>query len=76
MAAWGVPRATPDLDFAGALGSADPAALSRALNARFQAGEDDVALIQPGRSASFPRWCFSRARCASAACSSGNVRAI
>ena len=55
VAAWGVPRATHDLDFALALGSADPAALSRALNARFQAGEDDVALIQPGRRASFPR---------------------
>ena len=44
MAAWGVPRATHDLDFALALGSADPAALSRALNARFQAGEDDDPL--------------------------------
>jgi hypothetical protein len=44
VAAWGVPRATHDLDFALALGSADPAALSRFLNARFQSGEDDDPL--------------------------------
>jgi hypothetical protein len=44
VAAWGVPRATHDLDFALALGSADPATLSCSLNARFQAGEDDDPL--------------------------------
>ena len=56
VAAWGVPRATHDLDFALALGSADPAALSRALSTpASRRGEDDVALIQPGRRASFPR---------------------
>lgn len=44
VAAWGVPRATHDLDFALALGSADPSALSRSLNARFQVGEDDDPL--------------------------------
>ncbi len=44
VAAWGVPRATHGLDFAVALGSADPTALSRSLNARFEAGEDDDPL--------------------------------
>ena len=44
VAAWGVPRATHDLDFALALGSADPAALSRHLNARFHSGEAEDPL--------------------------------
>ncbi len=44
VAAWGVPRATHDLDFALALGSADPAALSRHLQARFQSGEAEDPL--------------------------------
>ncbi|MDF0643483.1 MAG: hypothetical protein P0111_05600 [Nitrospira sp.] len=44
VAAWGVPRATRDLNFALALGSADPAALSRHLQARFQSGEAEDPL--------------------------------
>jgi hypothetical protein len=39
VAAWGVPRATHDLDFALALGAADPAALSRNLSAEFKPGD-------------------------------------
>lgn len=42
--AWGVPRATHDLDFALALGSANPEALSRHLHADFQPGEPDDPL--------------------------------
>jgi hypothetical protein len=44
VAAWGVPRATHDLDFALALGESDPAALSRHLDARFQPGDADDPL--------------------------------
>lgn len=44
VAAWGVPRATHDLDFALALGAGDPAALSRHLGATFQAGDADDPL--------------------------------
>lgn len=44
VAAWGVPRATHDLDFALALGEADPAALSRHLDAEFQPGDADDPL--------------------------------
>lgn len=44
MAAWGVPRATHDLDFAIALGSADPAALSRHLSAEFWPGDAEDPL--------------------------------
>jgi hypothetical protein len=44
VAARGVPRATHDLGFALALGSADPAALSHHLQARFQSGEGEDPL--------------------------------
>lgn len=39
VSAWGVPRASHDLDFALALGTAQPAALSAYLHATFQAGD-------------------------------------
>ena len=39
VSAWGVPRATHDVDFAVALGSSDSAVLSRFLQAEFQPGE-------------------------------------
>lgn len=42
--AWGVPWATHDVDFAVALGSADPAALARHLRAEFQLGESNDPL--------------------------------
>lgn len=44
VAAWGVPRATHDLDFALALGVGDPVALSRHLGAEYQAGDADDPL--------------------------------
>lgn len=44
VAAGGVPRATHDLDFALALGSGDPAALSHHLGAEFQSGNADDPL--------------------------------
>ncbi|WP_447598638.1 hypothetical protein [Nitrospira sp. Nam80] len=44
VSAWGAPRATRDLDFALALGSADPLSLSRHLQADFQAGDTDDPL--------------------------------
>jgi hypothetical protein len=44
VAAWGVPRATHDLDFALALGVADPLAMSRHLGAEYQAGDADDPL--------------------------------
>ena len=44
VSAWGIPRATQDVDFALALGSADPVTLSHHLNAEFQAGEPDDPL--------------------------------
>lgn len=44
VAAWGVPRATHDLDFALALGVGDPVALSRHLGAEFHAGDADDPL--------------------------------
>ncbi len=39
VSAWGVPRATHDLDFALALGAVEPAALARSLKADFHAGD-------------------------------------
>ena len=45
VSAWGVPRATHDLDFALALGSADPVTLSRHLQAEFQMGDPDDPLL-------------------------------
>jgi len=44
VSAWGVPRATHDVDFALALGSSDSAALSRFLHAEFQPGEPNDPL--------------------------------
>jgi hypothetical protein len=44
VSAWGVPRATHDVDFALALGASDAAALSRFLQAEFQPGESDDPL--------------------------------
>lgn len=44
VSAWGVPRATHDVDFALALGSSDCAALSRHLQAEFQPGEPNDPL--------------------------------
>lgn len=44
VAAWGVPRATHDVDFALALGASDPAALSRHLRAEFQPGDAEDPL--------------------------------
>lgn len=39
VSAWGVPRATHDIDFAIAIGTADPQALALFLGGRFEAGE-------------------------------------
>jgi len=39
VSAWGISRATHDIDFALALGSADPVALSRHLRAEYRRGE-------------------------------------
>jgi hypothetical protein len=44
VSAWGVPRATHDVDFALALGTADAAPLARHLHAEFHAGEADDPL--------------------------------
>ncbi len=44
VAAWGVPRATQDLDFALVLGEADPADVSRQLEAVFHPGGPDDPL--------------------------------
>ena len=44
VSAWGVPRATHDVDFALALGAADADALSRFLQAEFEPGESDDPL--------------------------------
>jgi hypothetical protein len=44
VSAWGVPRATHDVDFALALGGSDPAALSRFLQVEFQPGGSDDPL--------------------------------
>ncbi len=44
VAAWGVPRATQDLDFALVLGEADPAEVSRQLEAVFHPGGPDDPL--------------------------------
>jgi hypothetical protein len=44
VSAWGVPRATHDVDFALALGSSDTAALARHLHAEFEPGEPDDPL--------------------------------
>jgi hypothetical protein len=44
VSAWGVPRATHDLDFALALGATDPEAVSRYLHADFQPGEPEDPL--------------------------------
>lgn len=44
VSAWGVPRATHDLDFALALGAAAPEPLARHLSAEFQPGESEDPL--------------------------------
>ena len=44
VSAWGVPRATHDVDIALGLGASDPAALSRFLQAEFRLGEPDDPL--------------------------------
>ncbi len=44
VSAWGVPRATQDIDFAIALGSANPHALANFLGSRFEPGEPDDPL--------------------------------
>lgn len=44
VSAWGVPRATHDLDFALALGTSDPGPLARFLQAEFYQGESDDPL--------------------------------
>lgn len=44
VSAWGVPRATQDLDFALALGSSDPSKLCKHLSAEFRPGEPDDPL--------------------------------
>jgi predicted nucleotidyltransferase len=44
VSAWGVPRATHDVDFALALGTADAASLARHLHAEFHAGKVDDPL--------------------------------
>jgi len=44
VSAWGIPRATQDVDFALVLGSADPKALSRHLDSEFSPGESDDPL--------------------------------
>jgi hypothetical protein len=44
VSAWGVPRATHDVDFALALGATDPAAFARFLQAEFRPGEPDDPL--------------------------------
>ena len=44
LAAWGIPRATHDVDFALAMGASDPTGLSRLLQAEFQSGDPDDPL--------------------------------
>ncbi|MGD9852884.1 MAG: hypothetical protein AB7T38_16660 [Nitrospirales bacterium] len=44
VSAWGVPRATQDIDFAIAIGSANPHALAAFLEGRFEPGEPDDPL--------------------------------
>jgi hypothetical protein len=44
VSAWGVPRATQDIDFAIAIGSANPHALAAFLGSRFEPGEPDDPL--------------------------------
>jgi hypothetical protein len=44
VAAWGVPRATQDLGFAAAVGSADPHAAAAFLGGRYDAGDPDDPL--------------------------------
>jgi hypothetical protein len=44
VAAWGVPRATHDLDFAVVIGSADPQAAAAFLGGRYDAGDPDDPL--------------------------------
>ena len=44
VSAWGVPRATHDIDFAVAIGAADPQALAIFLGGHFEAGEADDPL--------------------------------
>ena len=44
VSAWGVPRATHDVDFAIALGSSDAAALAQFLHAEFQPGDQNDPL--------------------------------
>lgn len=44
VSAWGVPRATQDIDFAVAIGSANPQELATFLGGHFEAGEPDDPL--------------------------------
>ena len=44
VSAWGVPRATHDIDFAVAIGAADPQALAMFLEGHFEAGDADDPL--------------------------------
>jgi hypothetical protein len=44
VSAWGVPRATQDIDFAIAIGSANPHTLATFLGGRFEPGEPDDPL--------------------------------
>ena len=44
VSAWGVPRATQDIDFAIAIAQADPQALATFIGGRYQAGEPDDPL--------------------------------
>jgi len=44
VSAWGVPRATQDIDFAIAIAQADPKALAAFIGGRYQAGEPDDPL--------------------------------
>lgn len=44
VSAWGIPRATQDVDFALAIGSTNPATLSHHLHTEFQPGEADDPL--------------------------------
>lgn len=44
VSAWGVPRATRDIDFAVALSSIDPTAVASQLGAEFHRGEPDDPL--------------------------------
>ena len=44
VSAWGIPRATQDIDFAIAIDQADPKALATFIGGRYQAGEPDDPL--------------------------------